>query len=207
MTSPSLDPRVFELFADLLAYPRLDLGPSAEQCAVLLAEQVPEAAPLLRAFSAFAASTPPARLEEIYTGLFELDASHHPYVGYHLFGESYKRSAFLVGLKERYRHYGIACGTELPDHVAIILRFLAVNEDLEETQELIGEALYPALGRMAKGRTEDPPDPDVPQPVDPGAAYQGLLRALALLLETLVPDASDAAQGAFADAQPSMACE
>lgn len=207
MTTCFPDPRVFQLLADLLDYPRPGLGPVAERCAALLAEQVPEAAALLLDFSAFATDSPPARLEETYTGLFELDASHHPYVGYHLFGESYKRSAFLVGLKDRYRHYGIECGAELPDHLAVVLRFLAVNEDPAENRELIVEALHPALGRMVKGKTEDPPDPDVPQPVHPGAPYRGLLHALALLLEPLLPDASATAETPFVDAQPALACE
>ncbi|MEB2344383.1 MAG: molecular chaperone TorD family protein [Deltaproteobacteria bacterium] len=207
MTVASLDRRVFQLFADLLDYPRPGLGPIAEHCAALVGEEVPAAATLLREFSSFATGSPQARLEETYTGLFELDASHHPYVGYHLFGESYKRSAFLLGLKARYRRYGIECGTELPDHVAAVLRFLAANEDPEEAQELIREALYPALGRMAKGRTEEPPDPDVPQPARPGSPYRGLLHALVLLLETRLPDVRDPAAGTFVDPQPSLACE
>lgn len=207
MTSRSLDRDVFELFAELLDYPRAGLGPIAERCAALLAKPIPEAATLLRDFSAFATSTSQSQLEEIYTGLFELDASHHPYVGYHLFGESYKRSAFLLGLKARYRDHGIECGTELPDHLPAVLRFLAMNEDLAETQELVSEALQPALARMSRGKTEDPPDPDIPQPVHPGARYQDLLRALALLLATLSPEASSPANERFVDAQPSLACE
>jgi nitrate reductase assembly molybdenum cofactor insertion protein NarJ len=35
----------------------------------------------------FAGSTPASRLEEIYTGTFDLNLVCFPYPGYHLFGE------------------------------------------------------------------------------------------------------------------------
>lgn len=188
MTDQPIEGRVFGLFAQLLDYPGSDLGVVAAECAAGVAMHSSEAAELLREFASFAERTPRSRLEEIYTGVFELDATHHPYVGHHLFGESYKRSAFLLGLKDRYRPHQIECGSELPDHLAMMLRFLAVNEDSAEAEEMIGEALYPALGKMLKSKTEEPPDPDIPEPVHPGDEYRGLLRALCSVLQTMVAE-------------------
>ncbi len=188
MIDKPIEGHVFQLFATLLDYPRTALTGVADECAALVAGRSAEAALLLREFESFAAKTPLARLEEIYTGVFELDATCHPYVGYHLFGESYKRSAFLLGLKERYRPYAIECGVELPDHLAVMLRFLAVNVDLAGTEEIIGEALYPALRKMLKSKDAEPPDPDIPKPPARGDEYRHVLQALWSVLQTMVPD-------------------
>lgn len=188
MIGEPIEGRVFQLFAELLDYPRTTLTGVADECAALVAGRSAEAALLLREFESFAARTPLARLEEIYTGVFELDATCHPYVGYHLFGESYKRSAFLLGLKERYRPYAVECGVELPDHLAVMLRFLAVNADLTEAEEIIGEALHPALRKMLKSKDEEPPDPDIPKPPARGDEYRRALQALRSVLLTMAPD-------------------
>ncbi len=179
--------RVFQLFATLLDYPRTALTGVAGECAALVTGRSVEAALLLREFESFAEKTVLARLEEIYTGVFELDATCHPYIGYHLFGESYKRSAFLLGLKERYRPYAVQCGVELPDHLAVMLRFLAVNGDPAETEEMISEALHPALRKMLKSKDDEPPDPDIPKPPARGDEYRRVLEALRLVLLTMAP--------------------
>jgi len=180
--------RIFQLFATLLDYPRTPLTGVAAECAGLVAGRSPEAALFLYEFESFASKTALTRLEEIYTSVFELDATCHPYAGYHLFGESYKRSAFLLGLKERYRPYQIQCGSELPDHLAVMLRYLAANRDAADSEEIIREALHPALRKMLKNKDDDPPDPDIPKPPARGDEYRGVLQALRSVLLTLVAD-------------------
>lgn len=192
MIREPIEGRVFQLFAELLDYPRAPLAGAAGECASLVASRSAEAEASLREFESFAAITPLTRLEELYTGVFELDATCHPYIGYHLFGESYKRSAFLIALKEHYRPYGIGCGTELPDHLPVVLRFLAVDEDMAEIEEMIREALHPALRKMLKNKDEEPPDPDIPKPPDRGVEYRRVLQALRSVLLTLAPDDSTA---------------
>ena len=188
MIREPIEGRIFQLFATLLDYPRTTLTGVAAECAALVAGRSAEAASLLREFESFAEKTPLARLEEIYTSVFELDATCHPYIGYHLFGESYKRSVFLLALKERYRSCDIRCGVELPDHLAVILRFLAVNGDPAETGEMIGEALHPALRKMLKNKDDEPPDPDIPKPPARGEEYWRVLHALRSVLLTMAPD-------------------
>ena len=75
--------------------------------------------------------------------------SCYPYIGHHLLGESYRRSRFMVGLQERYREHGFEVPPEeLPDHVLVVLRFLAHAPDSDLAEEIVGEALLPALARM-----------------------------------------------------------
>ncbi|MCZ7545965.1 MAG: nitrate reductase molybdenum cofactor assembly chaperone [Anaerolineae bacterium] len=164
--------RIFNLFADILEYPRPGLAETARACAALLAEANAEAVALLGEFAAFVAATPPGRLEEIYTAAFDLDATYYPYVSYHLLGESYTRSAFIVELKARYQVQGFDVENELPDHLVVILRFLAGCDDAALAAELIDDALRPALARMVGQEAAEDANP-----------YRAVLQALHLALE------------------------
>ncbi|MCC7360667.1 MAG: molecular chaperone TorD family protein [Anaerolineales bacterium] len=188
MISEPVDGRVWQLFAELLDYPRANPAHAAADCSGLVAGRSAEAAALMREFAAFAERTPLAQLEEVYTGLFELDATCHPYIGYHLFGESYKRSAFLLALKERYRAHGIQSGVELEDHLALVLRYLAAIDSAPEVEEMTGTALHPALRKMLKNNEEEPPDPSIPKVQTQGDEYRRVLQALRLVLLTIAPD-------------------
>ena len=177
--------KVFELFADLLSYPRPGLAAAARECETLVSTEDPEAAALLATFATFAAENPPERLEEIYTAAFDLDASSSLYVGYHLLGESYKRSVFMLELKRCYEAQGLDIGTELPDHLAPVLRFLAGCEDAELALELVTEALVPALEKRLgrrKASEEEEGDEGAKVPEQPHP-YLGLLQALVLVLQ------------------------
>jgi nitrate reductase delta subunit len=94
-------------------------------------------------------------MEEIYTGTFDLQTKCCPYTGYHLFGENNKRGAFMVKLKEQYREHGFSTEKELPDHVCVILRFIATSRDDDLNRVLIDECLAPVLMKMKQGFTED----------------------------------------------------
>jgi nitrate reductase molybdenum cofactor assembly chaperone NarJ/NarW len=66
-----------------------------------------------------------------------------------LFGENYKRSTFLVGLKQAYRDEGFeADASEIPDRLSIVLRFAAYSKGGEDIDDLLGRGLLPALDRM-----------------------------------------------------------
>jgi len=105
---------------------------------------------LLESFRRFAEETSLGKLQEVYSGFFDLNSICHPYVGYQLFGENYKRSAFLVGLKKAYRAEGFeaASASDLPDRLSIVLRFVAHSKGGEEIDELLNRGLLPALARM-----------------------------------------------------------
>ena len=65
-------------------------------------------------------------LQEAYTGIFDINSLCSPYIGYHLFGEDYKRSLLLTGLKEKFRFFGFDQSyDEMPDHLSVILKFLS----------------------------------------------------------------------------------
>ena len=176
--------RLFQLYALILEYPRSDLSETVRECQALAALENPEAAALLGGFCTYLASTPLERLQEVYTVTFDLDATYHPYVGHHLFGESYKRSAFLVGLKERYQTFGYTFSeTELADHLAVMVGFLAVCENAVLTKELIQDALLPGLERMVKEDQDGARSPHGDEQSSDRSPYQQILRALRMILE------------------------
>src|SRR5262249_40424193 len=94
--------QVLGLFADILDYPAPGLARKAAECAALIGAAQPEAAVLLENFCRFAEEKSVGKLQEVYSGFFDLNSICHPYVGYQLFGENYKRSIFLIGLKKAY---------------------------------------------------------------------------------------------------------
>ena len=178
------DQRVLEQFADLLGYPYPGLATTARECSAAVAQESPEAAELLREFAAFVERTPYNVLEEIFTATFDLNASRHPYVGYHLFGEAYKRSVFMLELRDRYKQYDFNEGLEMPDHVAIMLRFMSRCPDYDTVAELCRDALLVTLEPMMALEIEAPVEEgeEIPPFFDVGDDYSRVLQALRLVL-------------------------
>ncbi|WP_319798699.1 nitrate reductase molybdenum cofactor assembly chaperone [Nitrobacter sp.] len=140
--------KVLDLFADILDYPASGLEGKASECAALVRGVQPQAAALLESFRSFAEETGIGKLQEVYSGFFDLNSICHPYVGYQLFGENYKRSIFLVELKKSYRASGFESdASEIPDRLSIVLRYAAQN-DGEDVDALLNKGLLPALERM-----------------------------------------------------------
>ena len=170
MTLSGLDRGALDIFAGLLEYPRggeADLAAKGESA---LAGVHPEAASLLGGVRAFLVETPRARAEEVFTSTFDLQATCAPYVGFHLFGEGYKRRVFLAGLSGMYSSRGFSAGRELPDHITVLLRFLAGPADDEEARILVEDGLAPALSKM------------IGTFGDSGNPYGDVLRALRMVL-------------------------
>lgn len=160
---------LYRLLGKLLEYPRGDLREKAHQCAGLVAALRPEAQGLMEQFLASIEDRSPGSLEETYTATFDLNPACCPYVGYQLVGEDPKRAALMLKLQEDYRAAGFATGNELPDHLAVMLRFLGHQRDGAVERDLVENALLPALQKMAPTLEETHP-------------YGKLLRAVAAVL-------------------------
>ena len=136
------------LFACLLDYPTADLGRQSGECFDWLSWAGSPAAAPIATFRDYVREAPQARREELYTRTFDLQAVCSPYVGYQLFGDSYKRGIFMARLNEGYRERGFSAGIELPDHVAVVLRFLALGTEDEFSRALRDEGMVPAVAKM-----------------------------------------------------------
>jgi nitrate reductase delta subunit len=162
-------------FADLLDYPQPDLPAQAHTCARLLASDFPEASGQIQGFAERASGTSQGRLEEIYTGTFDVNPACYIFAGYMLFGEGFNRGKFLVRLQEKYRQHDFSQGNELADHVAVIFRFLGILEPDDPTvQVLIEDCLTPVITKMNAGFKNDSANPN---------PYQQVLLAIQSVLE------------------------
>jgi len=163
-------------FAALLSYPTEDLEQTAADCLELLRQSRYDAADQLQPFLAFLAANDRARIEEVFTGTFDLQPLCHPYVGYQLCGESQQRTLFLMKLQEIYRQHDYRSGSELPDHLGEMLRFIGITDDQQCRRELIDDGLLPALEKLIAGID----NADHP--------YRSLLRALRSFLSSTGTD-------------------
>ena len=142
--------KICRLFAELLDYPDSSLPSEVTMLAQQLEHSHPEIAGSVRSFAAFTGSQSVEALEELYTQTFDVTPTTTLCLGYHLFGETPKRSVFLVRLKEAYEACAYSGGTELADHLGVILQFLSVAEDDDFVYPLLEECLLPVLSQIEK---------------------------------------------------------
>lgn len=107
-----------------------------------------DAAAALEEFARELAGLSTEHAQELYTRSFDLSPVCVPYLSVHLFGaESFKRAELMTGLNAAYERIGFDRGTELPDHVALVLQ-CAPQFDPEEWADLDTLVLTPALEKM-----------------------------------------------------------
>ncbi len=151
---------IYRYFAELLNYPTPRLEGQTRICLTLLTVDFPDAAQHMQAFWQSTQTLPLGRMEEIYTGTFDVNPTCFIYAGYMLFGESFKRGKFMVRLQQEYRHYGFDRDNELPDHLAVMMRFMSEVDPLDPfVQSLVEDCLIPVLGKMIAGFNIDGNNP------------------------------------------------
>jgi len=161
---------IYSLFGHILEPPGPWLSDQVNNCISLLTPFQREAADLMNRFKTCVEETPFSRVKQIYDETFRLEGVCYPYVGYHLLGDGSHRRLFLAGLKEQYQIYDFSVVRESPDHLGVMLQFLAKNEDQDEIDELISLCLLPSLRRMLEGFEGH------------ASPYESVLQALLLVL-------------------------
>lgn len=149
---------IYENLADLLDYPVADWQSRCDECKELLTA---ERESLVRQFSLFASETQRlslSELQELYTRTFDLSPVCALDIGYHLFGENYKRGVFLANLRETEAPFDLGQEHQLPDYLPVLLRLLTKLDDEELRSALIVDCMIPALEKMLKtlGEGENP---------------------------------------------------
>jgi nitrate reductase delta subunit len=164
----------FEILADILEYPAANRRLSIDERDFLLKS---EAQPFVSHINLFISSSEGLSLterQELYARTFDLNPACALEIGYHLFGENYKRGVFLANLRETEEPFDIKQDHQLPDYLPVLLRLLTRLDDRELRTALIAECLIPGLEKMLKAV------------VDSENPYRDLLMAIAALLETEV---------------------
>jgi nitrate reductase molybdenum cofactor assembly chaperone len=169
---------LYEILGSLLEYPGEDWNSRVERCKQWLAIQDPEAAVPFVGFRRKVRKLPIEKLQELYTQTFDLNPVCTLDIGYHLFGENYKRGELLARLRGTEAPYELGQANQLPDYLPVLLRLLVKLDDAELRHSLIAELLIPALDKMiqALGQTDNP--------------FRDLIEVINLVLKDEVPEAA-----------------
>ena len=148
MQATQTDTAVFAALGRLLEYPGEDFQTCLEEALQCAREAGPRVAECIEAFWADAARLSAENARELYTRSFDLAPVCVPYVSVHILGaESFKRAELMTGLKAAYERAGCDCGTELPDHIALVLQY-GPRLEPEEWADLSTLVLAPAVEKM-----------------------------------------------------------
>ena len=122
----------------------------------------------LAPFGRFVESSTLARIQEEYVATFDFNPAVALYLGHHLFGDNQKKGAYLIRLKQEFGRHGFTpSGNELPDHLPLVLGFLAyLARDVEDEvrRSFISEWVLPGMERLSaafSGRKDSPWKPVV----------------------------------------------
>lgn len=106
----------------------------------------------IASFADFAAASPESTLEEEYVATFDFNPATAPYLGHHLFGDNQKKGGYMIMLKQEFERCGYTPqATELPDHLPVLLGFLAhlSRQDNRELREsFIAKCVLPGVERF-----------------------------------------------------------
>ena len=145
----------YTLLAQALRYPYPGQIDTLNTQAALLNGQ-----PGSKAFAKFLAQLQPLSLseqEELYTRTLDLSPLAAPYVGYHIWGESYKRGEFMAQLNREMKAHQIDLEGELPDHLRPILQYLKASPaPLPELIEVLDQAVKAMHKSLKKTEADNP---------------------------------------------------
>ena len=158
--------KTYENLADLIEYPDTDWN---SKVAAIPADSV------LSEFRSCIATLSFSEAQELYTRTFDLNPICALEIGYHLFGENYKRGEFLANLRETEAPFDLGQENQLPDYLPVLLRLLTRLKDEELRSSLISECLIPALDKMLTSLKES------------NNPYRFLLDALRTTLQSEAP--------------------
>lgn len=159
------------LLSALLQYPDHDLLGQIEMIENEI-EDVPskEMKKCMDDFLLYLKTHSPIHLQEDYTSAFDMNPSTTLNLTYHLYGDNEKRADMLARLQQRYQDAGYERTTgELPDYLPMMLEFLSVCPDTENT-ELIWECLGGLEDVVDRLQKAAPPYAALLQPLVPMVA-------------------------------------
>ncbi|MBT3189853.1 MAG: nitrate reductase [Anaerolineae bacterium] len=95
--------------------------------------------------------------EELFTRTLDLSPLAAPYVGYQIWGESYKRGEFMAQLNHEMKVNQIDLEGELPDHLRPILQYLSISSSpLPELIEVLETSIKSMRNSLKKTEKDNP---------------------------------------------------
>jgi nitrate reductase delta subunit len=107
----------------------------------------------LEPFGRFVENATLAGLQEGYVATFDFNPAVALYLGHHLFGDHQKKGAYLIRLKREFGCHGFTpSGNELPDHLPLVLGFLAYlarNAEDGVRRSFLSECVLPGVDKLS----------------------------------------------------------
>lgn len=135
-------------FAELFRYPENGISEQANRCYQNLTENFPEIAETLVPFVTYLENISEDKQQELFTKTFDVQPICYLDLGYVIFGEDYKRGAFLMHMQQEQEKTGRLCAPELPDHLFHVLHLLTEHPDKDFVDELVAKILIPGIKKM-----------------------------------------------------------
>lgn len=136
------------VFADLLRYPGENYPEKAKECLDMLKNHYPSLVEEIKPFVDYICTHTRDEYEELYTKTFDVQPICYLDLGYVIFGEDYKRGAFLLHMQEEQLKAGNDCGTDLSDNISNMLTLYTKTDNQQFLDELSVKILIPGLEKM-----------------------------------------------------------
>lgn len=136
------------LLAELFKYPDGNFVKVVNQCQQMMELRYPEAANRMRKFTDYINNCDQDAREELFTKTFDVQPICYLDLGYVIFGEDYKRGAFLLHMQGEQQKYNNDCGTDLPDNICNVFTLMAQHPSAEFVEELAQKIVIPAAKKM-----------------------------------------------------------
>jgi nitrate reductase assembly molybdenum cofactor insertion protein NarJ len=138
----------YTLLANLFRYPEEDFLLYLNESQNFLDESYPEAGNELRPFSDYMNNCPSDTMQELFTKTFDVQPICYLDLGYVMFGEDYKRGAFLLNMKGEQERINNDCGTDLPDNICNVLNLMTISKDEIFLEDLVQNIFIPCVKMM-----------------------------------------------------------
>jgi nitrate reductase assembly molybdenum cofactor insertion protein NarJ len=138
----------YSIFADVFRYPESNYPETLDHVSEYVITKWPVAAAEFQRFSSYMKNISEDQREELYTKTFDVQPICYLDLGYVIFGEDYKRGAFLLHMQEEQKKLNNDCGSDLPDHLSNMLTLMDITEDQMLRQQLADDILIPGIRKM-----------------------------------------------------------
>jgi len=142
------DRQHYTLLSELFKYPEKDYISKLDLVQKYLDEFYPIAGNELKVFSEYIHTRTLDERQELFTKTFDVQPICYLDLGYVMFGEDYKRGAFLLSMQAEQLKIDNDCGTDLPDNICNVLTLMSKSTDEKFLEDLVWRIFIPCVHKM-----------------------------------------------------------
>lgn len=145
-----MKPKLLSKLACLFDYPTEKYFSQASECMELIREQQPDAVEVFEPFLDYVRGMSISGLEESFSYMFDLSPVCTLEIGWHLFGEDYRRGQYMAKMRRELVIAGIEETHELPDHLTHSLLLLDAMSP-QDSEYFASACVIPGMEKMVEG--------------------------------------------------------